>query len=238
MSVDSVNVNSSSDCRDTLPEDATELQRLQAMDDFLFKEYGFRGSRNEYYTGSNSYLNEVIDDREGLPISLSVLYMEVAARLDLKVVGLGLPGHFVVRFEPKTDGEKPQIVDVFGRGKRLSQEEVEAIVRARRFPQLDEFFEAQQPAAIIRRMLLNLLNLAEYKRDDERILRYLETLVALDEENPDYRAKRLEMCARTGRLTEAIADADWFIENEPEGTATDRLYELRARLQEQLEDQQ
>ncbi len=81
----------------------------RALNKFLFKERGFHGSRLEYYSRSNSYLNEVIDDREGMPITLSVLYIELARRLEAAVVGLGLPGHFMVRHEPAKG--KRQIID-------------------------------------------------------------------------------------------------------------------------------
>lgn len=219
-------------------EGASEEERLKALDKLLFQEYGYRGSRYEYYTRSNSYLNEVIDDREGLPITLSVLYMELGRRLGLKIVGLGLPGHFVVRFEPATQGKKPQIIDVFNRGERLSVKQAEQIVKARRFPVRDEFFEAQSAVAIVRRMLVNLLDLAEHKRDDETVLRYLETLVAIETDSVEYRAKRLELRARTGRLVEAISDADWFINQQPKDGVSDQMYELRALLQRQLDQQQ
>lgn len=82
------------------PKDAAPEQRLAALNRFLFQERGYHGSRADYYSRNNSYLNEVIDDREGIPITLSLLYMELARRLGLQVVGVGLPGHFVVRHEP------------------------------------------------------------------------------------------------------------------------------------------
>ena len=217
--------------------DATETERLSTLDRILFEEYGFHGSQWEYYTQSNSYLNEVIDDREGLPITLSVLYIELARRLDLKVVGLGLPGHYVVRFEPTDpDAEKP-IIDVFNRGKRLSAADAEQLIKEANYPLLPEFFEEQESVQIVKRMLTNLLGLAESERNDERVLRYLETLVVLDTSEPQTRARRLELRARTGRISEALEDANWFIREQPEGTNTDRLYELRAELQRQLKSQ-
>lgn len=220
--------------RQELPENPSEADRLKALDRILFEEYGFRGSRLDYYTRFNSYLNEVIDDREGLPITLSVLYMELAKRLDLKVVGLGLPGHFVVRFEPQADPDaESEIVDVFNRGKRLSEEEAKNIIRSRGSQVFPQFFEAQSPEAIIQRMLVNLLNLAENSRDDERVLRYLEMLVAMEPDALEFRAKRLEIRARTERLAEAIQDVDWFLNQESDAIDKDRLYELRAELQRQ-----
>src|SRR5207248_8166917 len=106
-----------------LPKDADEKARLAALNDYLFKKRGFHGSRNDYYHRSNSYLNEVIDDREGLPITLSVLYVELARRVGLKVVGVALPGHFIVKHVP-AKGEE-QLIDVFVRAQPMSHEAAE-----------------------------------------------------------------------------------------------------------------
>ena len=223
--------------RGRLPADSTELVRLAALDRWLFEELGFRGSRFEYDTASNSYLNEVIDDREGIPISLCVLYMELAKRLDLRVVGVGLPGHFVVRFEPQSGGDS-QLIDVFERGRRLSDEDVRRIIAAAGFPDQPRFREARTTPEIIERMVNNLLSLAEAERADERVLGCLETLAAIVPANVEYRAKRLEMRARTGRLGMAIADAEWFISERPDGVDVERVRQLRQTLQDQLEQQQ
>src|SRR5262249_19211365 len=137
------------------PKDATPQARLEALNKFLFKERGFHGSHTEYYSRSNSYLNEVIDDREGLPITLSVLYIEIARRLKLEVVGVPLPGHFVVRHEPA--GAKPQYVDVFD-GKLMTREEAEQKVKkvTGELPE-DAHFKAATKKTIILRMLHNLI---------------------------------------------------------------------------------
>ncbi|HVW01748.1 MAG TPA: trypsin-like peptidase domain-containing protein, partial [Planctomycetaceae bacterium] len=83
-----------------LPKDADDAAKLGAMNRFLFEENGFHGSRGDYYNKANSYLNEVLDDREGLPITLAVVYMELGRRLGLNIVGVALPGHFVVAHLP------------------------------------------------------------------------------------------------------------------------------------------
>ena len=162
--------------RDEIPDDSSEKDRLATLDRFLFKQLGFHGSRTNYYHRSNSYLNEVIDDREGLPITLSVLYMELARRLDLKVVGVGLPGHFVVRFEPQ-EGESI-LVDVFENAEPLTLETARTMIRVRLNGQVDKeeterlietFLEASTPKAILLRMLSNLRGAAEEDRDLDSI---------------------------------------------------------------------
>jgi len=222
--------------RKALPEHATAAARLARLDQYLFEELGVRGSRfDEYYTRSNSYLNEVIDDREGLPITLSVLYIELARRLELNITGVGLPGHFVVRYQPDDPALLAELIDPFEKGRRLSAQDVEALIAASGFPSLPQFHESKSPRQIAERMTLNLLSLAENTRRDADVLSCLETLVLLAPDNSEYRAKRLELRARTGRLLLALEDADWFIREQPDTVDPERLRELRNTLVEQIE---
>ncbi len=217
--------------RDELAENVSEQQRLEALDRWLFEQNGFRGSRQQYYSRSNSYLNEVIDDREGLPVALSVLYMELARRFDLQVHGIGLPGHFITQFAPQNDQFESEWIDVFDRGTRLSESDLEQLVRNRGLSLQPSHMEPQTPEQIIERMLMNLLGLAERDRDDRRVLRYLELLVGISDDNPEFRAKRLEMRARTGHPDAALEDADWFIQNRPHGVNLRQLQLLKADLE-------
>ncbi len=222
----------------SLPQEANEAERLAAMDRYLFEELGVHGSRHEYYTRANSYINEVIEDREGLPITLSVLYIEVGKRLNLNIQGIGLPGHFVVQFTPSANPTDSLTIDPFEQGKRLSEEDIVDRLTEARFPNLPQFRVPQTPVQICERMLGNLLGLAESERDETAVLRYLETLVTLVPTSVEYRAKRLEMRARTGRLTNAVDDANWFIEKQPEGVDLERVRDLRATLESELARQQ
>ena len=225
-----------------LGEKPDEAKRFAALNEFLFTRSGFHGSRTNYYHRSNSYLNEVIDDREGLPITLSVLYMEVARRLGLKVVGVGLPGHFVVRFEP-TKGDS-QLIDPFDNGRPLTAEEGDAMIRNgfRRPPGEEEFKEVQEmflkattPQAVLVRMLANLRNIAERDEDMDSILRYLSTALVIDPENIENRAMRIEIQVRTQRLKAAISDIDWMLEKKPEGMNIQRVLQIKADLEARLQ---
>lgn len=223
--------------RTTFDSTASEAERIQKLDSMLFQEMGYHGAGFDYNTRSSSYLNEVIDDREGLPITMSVLYMELAKRLQLKVVGVGLPGHFVVRFEPTTEAAATETIDVFNKGKRLDAADINRLVASRGYAMRSEFQDAQQPQQIIQRMVINLLALAEASREDDRVLRYLNLLVAMDADDFECRAKRMEIRARTGRLTEAIEDIDWFISQPDEVVVKDVIRELRADLEKKIEVQ-
>ncbi|MDG2359500.1 MAG: transglutaminase family protein, partial [Planctomycetaceae bacterium] len=231
------------DINDEIPDDSSEKDRLATLDRFLFKQLGFHGSRTNYYHRSNSYLNEVIDDREGLPITLSVLYMELARRLDLKVVGVGLPGHFVVRFEPQ-EGESI-LVDVFENAEPLTLETAQTMIRVRLNGQVDKeeterlietFLEAATPKAILLRMLSNLRGAAEEDRDLDSILRYLDTALVIQPDSLETRARRIDMRIRSGRISEALVDIDWMLDKRPEGMDVNQVLQLRANLEAQLQE--
>ena len=230
------------DIKEGLGKKADEAEKLAALNEFLFKKSGFHGSRTNYYHRSNSYLNEVIDDREGLPITLSVLYMEMARRLGLKVVGIGLPGHFVVRFEPKK-GES-QLLDPFENAKPLTAEEGDAYIRGgfRQPPSEEEFkavqemfLQATTPQAVLVRILTNLRGIAERDRDMDSILRYLSTALVIDPENIEARAMRIDIQIRTQRLRAAISDIDWMLEKRPEGMNIGQVLRIKADLEAKLQ---
>ncbi|MCA9117689.1 MAG: tetratricopeptide repeat protein [Planctomycetaceae bacterium] len=221
-----------SEARESLPEDASPAKRLAALDKLLFEELGFHGSRTNYYSSSNSYLNEVIDDREGLPIALSVLYLELARRLDLKIVGVGLPGHFIVRYEPE-EGES-QLIDPFERGLRLTRDEAIQKVKSLReeLEWDDEYLREQSAKEIVERMLQNLMGIARDKRDSATMLRYVETLSALNPDSPDWRWFRAVLRYQTDRFEPALEDVGWLLERDPPGISRRQVEQLQQVCQE------
>ena len=192
-----------------LPKEATDQERLAALNRYLFEEQGFHGSRTDYDNRSNSYLNEVLDDREGLPISLSVLYMEVARRMGLNVVGVGMPKHFLARHEPKMGDS--QLIDVFERGKLLSSSDARATFETLSDDEWRESYLATSPSrAILERMLRNLFASAASAEDAERMLRYLEALLLLKPDSARDRFYRAVVCYQTQRWAQARVDVQWL----------------------------
>jgi regulator of sirC expression with transglutaminase-like and TPR domain len=209
-----------------LPADATEAKKLETLNAYLFKENGFHGSRTDYYNRFNSYLNRVMDEREGLPITLSILYMELATRLGLKMEGVGLPAHFVVRHLPK-EGE-PQLIDVFDGAKLLSREEAGKKVRELTGEDItDAQLSAVSERQILQRMLGNLLGLAQQKSDKETVLRYLEALLIIDPALVRERGLRAILHYETGRREQAVQDLNWFLENKPAGIDLEQIREMQ-----------
>jgi regulator of sirC expression with transglutaminase-like and TPR domain len=213
----------------SLSNKADENAKLAALNKFFFEQRGFHGSRSDYYNRSNSYLNEVIDDREGLPITLSVLYIELARRIGLKVEGVALPGHFVVRLV-RTKGES-QMIDVFEGGKVLTREQAaEKVMGTAGIKLQEEHLRAVNKRSIIVRMLQNLLNLTREDRDLERARRYLDAMLDVDSSLGREHWMRAVLNYQTGHKDAARRDADWLLEHAPEGIDLDDVREMRRSL--------
>jgi regulator of sirC expression with transglutaminase-like and TPR domain len=209
-----------------LPADATEQAQLDALTKYLFVDNGFHGSRTDYSHQANSYLNRVLEDREGLPITLSLLYMELGRRLGLKMEGVGLPGHFVVRFVPQA-GEA-RVLDVFEGAKVLSRDDAAVKVMETTGEALKEsHLAAADGKLILRRMLANLIRIGQDNGDKEAMLRYMEAVVAIDPTSVPDRGMRALLRNETGRRAAAIADLDWFLDEKPAGLDLERIREMR-----------
>jgi serine protease Do len=212
-----------------LKEANLEGERLAALGTYLFKERGFHGSRADYYTRNNSYLNEVIDDREGLPITLAVLYLELARRLDLRVVGVGLPGHFVVRHEMEPG--KGRLIDVYEGGKEMSDTEAaDKVAKMTGKPLAPSDLGAVPKKAILVRMLHNLLKVAEHEQDKPGMLRYLDGILTLDPGAHDERWARAIFRFQSGQRAGALTDCEYLLDHAPAEADLDRVRELRKLL--------
>lgn len=162
--------------RTTIRISATGEETLTALNTVLFDELGFFGNEVDYYDPANSYVNQVMDRRRGIPISLSAVYLFVARRLGLPVVGIGMPGHFLCRYQTSIE---EFYIDPFHRGKLLSRVECK-----RRIANLAvEYDESHLAPVSSRRMLqrmianLHLIHKERKQRAEaERLQRYLIAL--------------------------------------------------------------
>ena len=187
---------------------------------YLFEENGFHGSRSDYSSRSNSYVNEVLDDREGLPITLSVVYIELARRLGVEgVVGIPLPGRFMVGYRGVADAEF-SLVDVYDGGKRLSMAQALDVVSDGAL--VSE--KARQPASkrdIIVRMIRNLAGpQLETRNGAMEALPYMDLLIALDPDAGRERLSRAMIRELQGNRIGAAEDVGWMLEHLPDGIQT------------------
>jgi serine protease Do len=222
--------------RASLPPKAGDAAKLAALEEFLFRKMGFHGCRTESDSRSNSYLNEVIDDREGLPVTLSILYIELARRIDVSVVGIGLPGRYLVRLESAKDDST--LIDVFEEGRRLSHAEAQAQAQTLSdVPITPESWKPQSKREIVNRLVRNLAGNAEETRDAEAMLRYIEVMLALDSNSVLEHWRRAVLCYQTGRHSDSLSECNWLLAKDPHKLAgvTDpsQIQQLKSLLEAQ-----
>ncbi len=205
--------------RDGLPEDADADARIAALKKSLFEDNGFHGSRTDYDNPANSYMSRVMDEREGLPITLSVLFMELARELGIRsVVGVPLPSHFVVRYLPDEGSAPVEFIDVFEQGEILTLDDAAQLVNFNTGRDLeDEHLIPSTKRQIIERMLRNLVSHRFDLDSPEDVLPHLELLVALDPNDPYERLRRGMLRARLENTAGAREDFGWILETRPHG---------------------
>ncbi|HUL78842.1 MAG TPA: transglutaminase-like domain-containing protein [Vicinamibacteria bacterium] len=165
--------------RQRLEDEPRPERAIMALNRYMFQELGFRGNTEQYYDARNSYLNEVMDRRVGIPITLSTVYMEVAGRAGLEVEGVGLPGHFVVRIQTPA---RPLLVDPFHGGTLLTEKDCQE--------RLDRIFNGKvkleakmlRPCRrkdMLERLLRNLKAIYLRDQDTDRALRVVDLIVRI-----------------------------------------------------------
>jgi serine protease Do len=201
-----------------------DAAKLDAVSKFLFAESGFHGSRSDYYNPANSYMSAVLDDREGLPITLAILFLELAEAAGARdVAGIPLPTHFMVKHAPPNAAER--IIDVFDGGKVLSRTQAIELVADNAESISDEHFQPSTKRAIVLRVLRNLLGLAQRSDQTADALRYLDTILAITPDSAPDRVDRARIRLRQGDRTGAREDVKWLIENDAPGVDQERLAE-------------
>jgi regulator of sirC expression with transglutaminase-like and TPR domain len=224
--------------RARLPTGGGGEERVVALNQFLYEDLGYWGNTEDYYDPRNSYLNEVIDRRTGIPITLSILYMELGRRIGLPLEGVSFPGHFLVRLklrggmlvlDPFSGGAPQSEDDLRKRVKRVIPDGVADDLRASELP-LDQFLEPATNRQILSRVLRNLKGI--YHRESDKPERMLDVLNRMLVVTPDasaelrdrgYLYQRLE-CYRA-----ALKDLTDYAEREPDAPDLD---EVRGKLLE------
>lgn len=210
-----------------LPPGSRPERKVGRLNTYLFHELGFAGNSSDYYDPRNSFLNEVLDRRTGIPLTLSLVYMEVGRRCGLVVQGVGFPGHFLCKVQLDA-GEL--VVDPFHRGEMLGVEDLRKRLAATVGGQMKfdrRLLRAATPKEILVRMLQNLRALYSERKDFARELSAVDRLLLLAPENGRALRERAVLYERLGGTAAAARDLERALELEP---AAPDAGALRARL--------
>jgi len=223
--------------RERLPADAGAVQKLRLLNGYFYRELGFAGNVNDYYAPCNSYVHEVLRTRLGIPISLAVIYLEIAQQIGLPARGVSFPGHFLVKLK-MPQGEV--VIDPFT-GKSLSREQLDERLAPykRREGLLGEFdiplglfLQVAPPREVIARMLRNLKELHRSQEDWPRLVPVLQRLVVLLPGDAGERRDLGLARAELGDVAGAAADLEAYLSQAPSAEDRDeiagRIAELRA----------
>ncbi len=185
-----------------------------AIDHELFVVRGFRGDSSEFNDPENSYLDRVVRRRTGIPITLSLVYMEIAQRVGLPCDGVGYPGHFIVRCG---SAETPIYVDPFQQGARLDREELLANLRSFNLggASPESFLAAITRRQILQRMLNNLHARFREQRELQRWLATVELLLCIEPWNAALVGERGMLNYRLGHPAEALSDLERYVAAAP-----------------------
>lgn len=202
----------------------------QALGQYLFDELGFTGNTDDYYDPRNSFLNDVLDRRVGIPISLSVVYLELARRLGLAAEGVGMPGHFLVRVSAPG-----WLIDPFNRGERLTEQDCRerlATTYGARLEFSSELLASVGPRAILARMLANLKQIYLGRRDYPRTLAAIDRILLLAPDAWNELRDRGVIQAQQGNLRAAIADLESYLGKTPDAADAGEIRQVVRRLWE------
>ncbi len=222
-----------------MPADAPVLERVRVLNQFFFGDLGFGGNANDYYNPDNSYLNRVLHTRRGIPISLAVLWLELAHSVGLKAEGVGFPGHFLAQVS--LSGGKV-IIDPFV-GQSLSRSDLRERI-AEIHPNLPLppdndlplalYLQPSRPRQIVARMLRNLQDIHRTQQDWPRLLAVQERLVALLPRAWEEVRDRGLTLAELGERQRARRDLSLYLREAPDAGDRDEMAERLADLGGQL----
>jgi regulator of sirC expression with transglutaminase-like and TPR domain len=210
------------------------LKALHRLREFLFEEEGFVGNAVDYYDARNSCLNDVLERKLGIPITLSVLMMEIGKRVGLAIAGVGLPGHFVVRADVSAE---PMLLDPFDGGALLTHERAaDLVARAlgRRVTLTDRHLAPVTRRQILGRMLMNLKGVYVQGRRWNQALAVLDRLIVVDEQALTLVRDRGTMHVKLGQLHRGACDWERYLSARPDADDADsvkqQLRQVRQRL--------
>ena len=214
--------------------DADAFRTIAALNFVLFARHGFRGNRDDYYDPKNSFLNQVIERKTGIPITLSVLYMEVAERVGLTLDGVGFPGHFMVK---TSAADNEIVIDPFNGGEIKSRDDLDAMLQQMYGGKLDfrgEFVAPVSKKQILRRMLTNLKAIYAKANYLVKTLAALDRLLILDPASAEDTRDRGVIYVRLECFGQAKDDFERYLQLAPDAEDAAAVREQLIELVKQV----
>jgi len=215
---------------------AGELEPLRlahVLSDHLFGHLGFRGNVGDYYDPRNSFLNEVLDRRVGIPITLSIVYVAVGTRLGLPLAGVSFPGHFIVAYRATPH---PFFLDAFNQGRPLSESDFRLLALEQFGPGTDldpGLLRLATAHEVVARLLRNLKHIYITREDFPRAIRCSERILLVTQMVEERRDLGL-LHARAGQVREALPYLERYLTEAPEAPDHARIQAHLIRLQLQV----
>ena len=217
-----------------LDHPAPPSQQVDALNRYLFGELELRGDHTDYDHPRNSFLHEVIDRRRGLPITLSVLYMEVGRRIGLAVSGVGTPGHFLVKYQEES---RNHFLDPFHGGMEVSEERLRSRLEemaGERAGTVEALLAAVTKRQILSRILGNLKAAYFRRQDFAHALAVSQHRLALAPWDLDERRERGLLLSRLDRTAEAVSELEIYRAYAAEAAERTRMDEVIRRLRSEM----
>lgn len=218
------------DVLELLPAEQYPMKVLRTINQYLFEELGFTGNRTEYYDPRNSFLNEVIDRRTGIPITLSLVYLAIAERIGFPMIGINMPGHFLIR--PAVD-EMEIFVDPFHQGEILFPQDCEDLlvkVFDRRVELRPEYIESVGNRQFLGRLLTNLKVIYINQKSFLKALDALDRILVLFPDSALELRDRGVLNYRLNRYTAARQDFHQYLEIAPAAEDAQLIREILDEL--------
>lgn len=213
---------------------ADTVEKIQLLSEFLFVRKGFEGNREQFSDPRNSFLNDVLDRKLGIPITLAVLYLEVGRRLGLNLFGVSFPTHFLVK---AVDERGELLIDPFNNGMILGLDEVRARLAQIYGQPVDvqpAMLKAVGARQILARMLRNLKNIYTGASDWQRALSALDRILMLEPRAVEELAERAGLYERLECFSAALDDYQSFLTQAPDHPGADNAREAVVRLVRQV----
>lgn len=200
-----------SEVEERLPIERYPLRIIRSLNQYFYEDLGFTGNTNDYYDPRNSFLNQVIDRRTGIPITLSLVYLEVSRRLDFPMVGINMPGHFLIRPEFEEAGI---FVDAFNRGEILFAQDCEERliqIYGHPVPLQPQFLSSVSNRQFLARILTNLKLIYLNNKNLSKALASVDRILLLFPDAPLELRDRGLLSYQLGRWSQAAHDLEVYL---------------------------